>query len=49
MPDFLETPRFPFALALNGFSGGPGFSTGIVEMASGDEQRNAQWAQARRE
>ena len=46
---FIETPRFPFALALGGFEGGPGFSTGIVEVASGAEQRNAQWAQARRE
>lgn len=46
---FLETPRFPFALALGGFEGGPGFSTGIVEVASGAEQRNANWSQARRE
>ncbi|RME61845.1 MAG: TIGR02217 family protein, partial [Alphaproteobacteria bacterium] len=38
--------RFPTDISF-GSSGGPGFSTSIVETASGVEQRNANWAAAR--
>jgi uncharacterized protein (TIGR02217 family) len=40
--------RFPTDISF-GSGGGPGFSTSIVEMASGAEQRNVNWAAARAE
>ena len=43
---FLETPRFPETIAF-GATGGPEYSTGIVERWSGSEQRNRQWAHPR--
>ncbi|WP_333710375.1 DUF2460 domain-containing protein [Malikia spinosa] len=43
---FIETPRFPDDLRF-GFSGGPEFSTSIVEVLSGGEKRNRNWAQAK--
>lgn len=39
---FFETPRFPETIAF-GASGGPEYSTGIIESWGGDEQRNRQW------
>lgn len=42
---FVET-RFPVDIAYSS-SGGPEFSTDIVEMHSGYEQRNSNWSQAR--
>ena len=42
MSAFLETPRFPTALAY-GARGGPKFKTNIVQLASGREQRNVVW------
>ncbi len=42
---FVET-RFPVDIAY-GSSGGPEYSTDIVETAAGYEQRNINWAQAR--
>lgn len=42
---FVEV-RFPVDIAF-GSSGGPVYSTDVVETASGFEQRNANWAQAR--
>lgn len=44
---FIESPRFPDKLAF-GASGGPQFRTTIVELASGFEQRNADWSVERR-
>lgn len=46
MTAFLESPRFPTAIAF-GAKGGPGFKTRIVELASGYEQRNIEWAEVR--
>lgn len=43
---FIETPRFPDFIAM-GAVGGPGYKTDVVEVDSGDEQRNARWDQAR--
>ncbi len=43
---FYESPRFPEAIAY-GAIGGPGFSTQLVAMSSGQEQANAQWAYPR--
>ena len=43
---FLETPRFPLR-ASYGAVGGPEFATDIVEVNSGQEQRNIRWDQAR--
>lgn len=43
---FLESPRFPFCVSY-GAVGGPEFATDIVEMNSGQEQRNERWDQAR--
>lgn len=40
---FFETPRFPTNVSLNA-SGGPGYSTDVVEVNSGYENRNANWA-----
>lgn len=45
---FLETPVFPEELSY-GSSGGPSYSTTVISMSSGHEQRNANWAQARHE
>lgn len=44
---FIESPRFPDKLSY-GASGGPQFRTSIVELASGFEQRNADWSVERR-
>lgn len=38
-------PRFPAQLAY-GATGGPGFSTDVVLLAAGQEQRNVNWAEA---
>jgi uncharacterized protein (TIGR02217 family) len=46
MPTFHEV-QFPTDISY-GSSGGPGFSTKIIESDSGDETRIARWAQARR-
>lgn len=43
---FIETPRFPDDISY-GSSGGPCFSTTVVEVASGREKRNINWSQAR--
>jgi uncharacterized protein (TIGR02217 family) len=43
---FLETPRFPDAVAFWA-KGGPGYSTTIVVVNSGWEQRNVNWQDAR--
>jgi uncharacterized protein (TIGR02217 family) len=43
---FLESPRFPEAIA-NGAFGGPGFSTTVVATASGKESRDGAWAYPR--
>lgn len=45
--DFIDTPRFPDALALNGFDAVTAWSTDVIEVFSGGEQRNANWTQAR--
>ncbi len=42
---FVET-RFPIDISF-GSSGGPEYSTAVVELASGYEQRNVNWAEAR--
>lgn len=44
---FIESPRFPDKLGY-GASGGPSFRTSIVSLASGFEQRNADWSVERR-
>lgn len=44
---FIESPRFPDRIAF-GASGGPQFRTSVVELASGFEQRNADWSIERR-
>lgn len=44
---FLETPRFPDSLAFNNFEAATEWSTDVVEVFSGAEQRNANWTQAR--
>jgi uncharacterized protein (TIGR02217 family) len=43
---FLETPRFPEAIAFNA-TGGPGYLTAIVGVHSAFEQRSSQWAYGR--
>lgn len=43
---FLETPRFPSDLSY-GSSGGPEFSTTVIILGSGYEQRNVNWQEAR--
>ena len=45
---FLETPRFPMALAY-GTSGGPGYSTLVSESLAGKEARNINWSLPRHE
>jgi uncharacterized protein (TIGR02217 family) len=42
---FLETPRFPDCVAV-GATGGPGYSTSIIRVYSGFEQRNINHEQA---
>jgi uncharacterized protein (TIGR02217 family) len=39
---FVEAPSFPLVLSY-GATGGPGYSTDIVQRAAGLEQRNANW------
>lgn len=48
MPQPFLDIRFPDAVA-RGATGGPGFSTNVVTLGSGAEQRNIQWADARGE
>ena len=43
---FMESPRFPERISLGAITG-PSFSTDVVTLASGDEQRNANWEQGR--
>lgn len=43
---FLETPRFPEDISY-GAAGGPGYSTDVVVMGSGYEQRTVRWSQSR--
>lgn len=43
---FLETPRFPDAIAFNA-QGGPGYATQVVAVQSGFETRNSLWTFAR--
>jgi len=43
---FIETPRFPERISLLALAG-PAHSTDVVELASGHEQRNVNWDQAR--
>jgi uncharacterized protein (TIGR02217 family) len=43
---FLETPRFPEAIAFHA-QGGPGYLTAVVALRSGFEQRSSLWAYAR--
>jgi uncharacterized protein (TIGR02217 family) len=43
---FYESPRFPEAIAY-GSSGGPGYSTDVITLNSGFEQRNANWSVGR--
>lgn len=45
LPSFHEI-LFPEAISY-GSSGGPGFNTTVIELASGAEQRNINWSQAR--
>lgn len=46
MPTPFLNIAFPPAVA-RGATGGPGFSTTVVTLSSGDENRNANWAKAR--
>jgi len=48
MPQPFLDISFPDAVA-RGATGGPGFSTNVVTLGSGAEQRNIQWADARGE
>lgn len=43
---FVESPSFPLALSY-GATGGPVYSTDLVQRSSGLEQRNANWRQPR--
>ena len=43
---FLESPRFPERISI-GAVVGPAFSTDVLVLRSGDESRNANWANAR--
>lgn len=43
---FFESPRFPEGIS-NGAKGGPGYSTDVVVVNSGFEQRNGIWTMAR--
>lgn len=45
---FLETPRFPEGISSRS-SGGPGYSTDVVVLGSGHEQRNSNWTYPRHE
>jgi uncharacterized protein (TIGR02217 family) len=44
---FLESPRFPDDLASYGSSGGPTWSTEVIQTDTGFEYRNSNWSQAR--
>lgn len=44
---FIETPRFPDDIALDGLDGGPGYRTNVVETFSGHEKRSIEWAEQR--
>jgi uncharacterized protein (TIGR02217 family) len=43
MPSFIEAPRFPDDISY-GSSGGPSWSTTVVETDSGSESRNQRWS-----
>src|SRR6266403_197159 len=43
---FIETPRFPEAIAFHA-QGGPGYATVVIGLRSGFEQRLSQWAYGR--
>jgi uncharacterized protein (TIGR02217 family) len=43
---FIESPRFPEGISY-GAIGGPEYSTDVVEIKSGSEQRNANWSASR--
>lgn len=45
---FLESPRFPIDISY-GSSGGPVYSTDVIEVSSGHEIRNQNWSQSRHE
>lgn len=44
---FIETPRFPDDIALDGLDGGPGYRTNVVETFSGHEKRSIEWSDQR--
>lgn len=46
MLSFIETPRFNTGIRY-GMSGGPEFSTDVITVSSGAEQRNANWDEGR--
>ena len=46
LPTFIESPAFPDAVGF-GSTGGPGFKTEIFTAASGGEQRNMLWQDAK--
>ena len=46
IPAFMETPRFPDNISF-GSAGGPTFNTKVFTAASGFEQRNVLWSEAR--
>jgi uncharacterized protein (TIGR02217 family) len=48
MPSFIEAPRFPDDISY-GSSGGPTWSTTVVEIDSGSESRNQRWSYPRHE
>jgi uncharacterized protein (TIGR02217 family) len=48
MPTPFKDHPFPLAIA-KGSSGGPGFNTTVVPLASGDEGRNINWSMSRAE
>lgn len=43
---FIETPRFPTTIS-QGSRGGPSFNTNVIEVRSGQEQRNSVWTYPR--
>jgi uncharacterized protein (TIGR02217 family) len=44
---FIETPRFPDDIALDGLDGGPAYRTNVVETFSGHEKRTVEWSEQR--
>jgi uncharacterized protein (TIGR02217 family) len=48
MTTFIESPRFPVDISY-GSSGGPAWSTNVVETDSGAESRNQRWSSPRHE